>query len=591
MTTINTTPSSYDFDDLMSSLVVFMQAQEEFKDYNFTGAGLRELMRLLSYNSQHNALQNQFAFSELNLDSAQLRQNVVSIVSNLGYFTRGKTAARVTGDIVVVPKDNPAAGTSLTMKKDARFFANRDGGAVFFSPSKEYSTVLADGVFTFKDVVLVQGTWMFQSFISTSNEAVEAFVIPDANVDVQTMQVQVRQTETSSAYDVFNKFRTAYDLGPAAKTYFVKENRDGLFELEFGDGKISTRVKFGNVIIVEYLSTGGDTGNDVSALTPANGIGSYFDIRVDLKGSKSYGGADVEDIASIKKTAPLAVAAQGNAVNSRDYIAVVNEIFPDAQSVASWGGEENRPPHYGYTFVSVALANGQTLDAYQKAALKKDLERYNVGSIDVIMVDPEYIYLVAETVIRYNPRATALAEVPFKAKVTDYIRRFSAEKLESFGSYFDKSRLYQFINQIDRSIQGNRTSIRYEKRFTPAINFSGTYSFDFSRSLTPGSLLIDNFIVSDSNSLNFSYFIADAAGVLKLSKRDLETDNVVPLADVGVVDYESGKIDLVNFNPISILNGYVRLRVAPLGDESLRVYGRDLPIIQDVSINLEPTYE
>ncbi len=210
MTTINTTPASYDFEDLMNSFTVFMKSQSEFKDYNFEGSALKELFRLLSYNTQTIALQNQFAFSELNLDSAQLRQNVVSVAANFGYFSRGRTASRVLTDIVVTPKDSPALGDSLTMPKTTRFFANRDGAAVFFSPETEFSaTVGDDGVFLFESVPLVQGTWNFTSFLSSSNDAVEAFVIPDKNVDVNTIRVQVRDTETSSSYSVYNKFKSS----------------------------------------------------------------------------------------------------------------------------------------------------------------------------------------------------------------------------------------------------------------------------------------------------------------------------------------------------------------------------------------------
>jgi len=590
MTTIQTTPASYDFDDLMQSLKVFMQSQTEFKDYNFEGSGIRELMRLLAYDAQQRALQNQFAFSELNLDSAQLRQNVVTHAANLGYFSRGNTAASVPADIVVTPKDNPDEGTQLILRKDVRFFANRDGGAVFFSPDKEYVTTLVDGVYTFSNVRLVQGTWNFTSFLSSADDAVEAFVISDRNIDVDTMLVQVRENETTSAYTIFNKFKTAYDLGSTQTTYFVKENRDGLFEIEFGDGKVARKLSFGNVIIVEYLSTLGAVGNGIGILTPANGIGNYFDIQVDLKGEKSFGGSDFEDINTIKKAAPTSYAAQGNAVTAGDYAAIVKEIMPSAKSIIAWGGENNKPLKIGYTFVSVVLENGGVLSGPQKTSLKNDLEKYNVGPIDVIVVDPEYVYLVVDTTIGYNPRETALAEVPFTSKVTDFIKRFSKSKLEAFDAYFNKSKLIEFINRIDRSIKGNKTTVQYEKRFLPAINFVGTYSFDFDRSLMSGTLLIENFIVTDTDSTNFVYFINDVNGILKLQKRNTETDNVVFIKDIGQIDYENGRVDIVGFTPITILNGYVRLRVRPQGDESLQVFGKDIPTIETVNVKLEAAY-
>ena len=585
------TTTTHDFDDLLQSMIVFMQSQAEFKDYNFDGAGIRQIMRLLAYDAEQRALQNQFAFNELNLDTAQLRPNVVSIAANLGYFSRGRKAARIVTDITVTPKDSPSVGATLVLEKSVRFFANRDGGAVYFSPDQEYSAIINDdGQFVFSGVTLIQGTWTYASFLSSANDAVEAFVIPDGNVDVDTLNVQVRANETTASYDVYTKFKSAYDLGPEAKIFFVKENRNAQFEIEFGDGKVSRKLSFGNVVLLEFLSTDGESGNGIASLTPASGIGPYFDIKVDTLGAISYGGDAPESLSVIKKSAPMSFAAQGNAVTEGDYVAIARELFPDLKSVMAWGGENNNPPRMGYTFVSVSPADGQPLSAPQKAAIKAQLEQYNVGAIDVIVVDPEYIYLVVDTEVSYNPRETSLAAIPFQAKIVDFIKRYSSEKLEQFGAYFNKSQLISLINKIDRAIKGNKTTVQYEKRFLPALNFSGSYSFEFERTLMPGTLIVENFTVADTDFENYSYFIYDVDGLLKLAKRNTITDNVVDLQPIGQIDYSTGKVDLISFIPISIKNGYVRLRVRPQGDESLQAYGRNIEIIQEVNTTLEAKY-
>lgn len=583
----NTTPNSYDFDDLMQSFVVFMQSQAEFKDYNFDGSGLREVMRLLSYDAEQRALQNQFGLSEISLATAQIRANVVQAAADLGYFSKGKQAAKITVDIVVTPKDSPAPGTLLELSKAVKFFANRDGGAVYFSPSKDYTTTLGDdGLFTFSGVVLLQGVWSYVSFLSSANDSVEAFTIPDAKIDVDTMSVQVRATETTADYDTYTKFKSAYDLGAKSKVFFVKENRDGLFDIEFGDGKVANKLSFGNVILIEYLSTDGELGNEIAALTPASGVGQYFDIQVITNGETSYGGVAAEDISVIKKAAPMSFAAQGNAVTEGDYASVVRDLFPDVKSVIAWGGENNNPPRQGYTFVSVVMKSGLPLTPQQKVDIKEALEQYNVGSIDVIVVDPEYIYLVVDTLVEYKTIDTVLAPVPFTAKIKDYTKRFSSQKLEAFGVKFDKSQLISFINVIDKSIKGNITTVQYEKRFVPTLNFLGTYTFEFERTLMPGSLMVENFTVSDVDFLDYVYFIYDANGVLKLAKRNTITQNVVGIKDIGQINYTTGKIDIIGFQPISIKGGYVSLRVRPQGDESFKATGRNIPTIQDITINL-----
>lgn len=581
----NTTANSYDFDDLLQSMVVFMKSQDEFKDYNFEGAGIRQIMRMLAYDTEQRALQNQFGINELNLDTAQLRQNVVSQAANLGYFSKGKKAATILVDVTVTPKDNPAPGSTLVLDKNVRFFANRDGGAIYFTPDQEYSTTIENGLFVFTDVKLLQGTWSYVSFLSSADDAVEQFVIPDPKVDVDTLTIQVRKSETSSEYETYTKFRSAYDLGANKNVFFVKENRDGLFEIEFGDGKVASKLSFGNVILVEYLSTKGEGGNDVASLTPATGVDRYFDIVIDTKNELSYGGTAAESVSVIKKAAPLSFAAQGNAVTDGDYGAVARELFPSAKSVIAWGGENNNPPKQGYTFVAVSLVSGQPLTLQQKVDIKDELEKYNVGSIDVIVVDPEYVYLVIDTVVAYAPKETVIAAVPFKSKIDDYIKRFSTQKLEQFGSYFNKSQLVSFINVIDKAVKGNKTTVKYEKRFVPTLNFLGTYSFEFMRTLMPGSVYIDQFTVADTDFEGYTYYINDVNGVLKLSKSN--DSNVVVLQDIGQVNYETGKIDLIGFTPISIKNGYARLRVRPAGDESIQSSGSNILIIQEVNTLLE----
>lgn len=578
------TPSSYDFDDNLQGLITFMRSQPEFSDFNFDGSGLRALMRLLAYDAQQSAFRNQFTYNELSLGTAQLRENIVGLAADTGYFSRGRASATAVSTVVVTPKDSPTA--TLTMTKETRFFANRDGVILYFVPDQNYVAPLVDGVYTFTDIKLIQGVWTYASFASQSDNAVEQFVIADEGVDTDTLTVQVRNNDTSLGYEVYTKFQTAYDLGPSSRVYFLKENRDGLFEMEFGDGKVAKQLSYGNIILVEYLSTDGATGNGVNKLTPATGIGGYFDIKVTVK-DQAFGGAEKEDVASIRKNAPLSFAEQGSAVAPGDYVSITKKVFPEADSVIAWGGENNNPIQIGYVFLAVSLGNGQPLTSIQKETIKNLVEQFNVGSIDVIVVDPEYVFLIVDTTVSYNPRKTVLNEQSFVGKIEDYIRKFSSEKLEEFGVYFNKSKLVEYINKIDTAVSGNDTVVKYQKRFWPALNFSGTYSFDFARTILPGSVIVENFIVSDTDSAGFTYFIKDnGLGALELAKRAAETGNVVTLRTIGQVDYSTGKIDLVAFRPIAILNGFVSLIVKPVGDESLQGFGKD--ILRIDSINVTP---
>ena len=555
---MSTNYSSNDFNDIMDSLVLFMKSQEEFTDMNFDGSAIRELLRVLAYNAQHQAFQNNFVYNELQIDSAQLRANITSIASKLGYVPSSSRAARTRVSVVIAPSDPDVAAATLTITRDHQFYANKDGQTFILSPITEYTANLVGGKYTFDNVTLIQGTWAINGYLVTTQYGNESFVIPNTGIDTDTLDVVVRDSETASLQVPYKSFATAYDLGSESKLYFLKENRNGFYEFKFGDGKLSKRLDYNNVVTIRYLITQGDAGNDLSLITPASSIGGFYDIKVTNLIERTYGGADAEGIESIRTLAPISFTTSGNAVTPGDYVTLTKKLYPESSDVICWGGEDNVPPRYGDVFLSVIPKHSDFLSAGQKADLVAILKQYNVGSITPVVVDPVYTYVTVNSRIKYVPDTIRISENSLKQKIQDYCKLFSRDKMEKFGGSLDMSKFSEFINNIDATIQGNYTTIVYEKRFSPTLNISGSYVVDFAHKLSPGSINISGFTIADVGYESWSHAILDdKLGNLFMVRQKSGFADVVVYKDLGTVDYNTGVIHINGFTPRTTPLNYV----------------------------------
>lgn len=582
--------ASNDFNDIMDSLVLFMKSQNEFKDMNFDGSAIRELLRVLAYNTQQIAYQNNFVYNELQLDTAQLRQNVTSIASRLGYTPSSKSAAKIKVKLVITPSDLASALPSLVMSKSVQFYATKDSQTFILSPNVDYVASLVGGVYTFNDVTLLQGVWAANSFMVQSNEQYASYVVPNSGVDTNTLTVAVRTSENTSVQTLYSPFKTAYDLDPIAKLYFLRENRDGLYEFKFGDGNFSAKVAYGNIVTVSYMVTKGAEGNNLTSISPASSINGYYDIAITPIDARTYGGSDQEGIESIRSLAPITFAAAGNAVVPGDYVALAKKLFPETLDAISWGGEINVPPAYGNVFVSVIPKNSESLSASQKVDLAYVLSKYNVGSITVKVVDPTYTYVNVNSNVKYSASALNISLSALVIKIDDYLKIYSKEKMEKFGGNLDMSVVSEFINRIDASIKGNSTMITYEKRFVPAVNATNSYSFSFGHAIEPESLNITGFTVVDLDSAGWTYKIVDSvSGVLSVIKVNAQAGVIVIEDDIGTVDHDTGYVTINTFRPNTLTDAYVKAIAYPnaYGDQSM--VGIKNSIIKFNNINVTTT--
>ncbi len=581
------TYTSYDFDTIVADLKRFAKSQDEFKDFNFEGSAISAFIRLLAYNANQYAFTSNMLFNELHMDSAQQRNNVASIASFLSYVPSSRRAASMVVDIIVKPEDGSVAPSQLVMSRGTRFMAVKDGTPFTFCPETEYSAPLSlDGSYTFTNVKLLQGIWTANTF-DVEGTAISTYRIPNSAVDTDTMSVSVQVSPTVVKRNTYSRYTTPHSLGSNATIYFLSQDREGYYQIEFGDDQIARRLDDGNIVAVRYMVTEGEAGNGVKGLTAVSSVSGYTNVSIVEKQERSSGGADVETIESIKKASSLGFRSGGAAVVSDDYSHITKEVYPEADDVISWGGDKATPPRYGYTYVAVKPKGSETLSAAQKADLVAQLEKYNVGSTTPIIADPTYLYLNVQSKVKYDPSLTTLDAVPLKKKIQDRLAIFSSSNLEKFGRDFDMSQMSAFIKNLDVSFLGNVTTVVYERHVKPELNFFGSYTMAFNKSVKPGSVKVTGFTVSDTD-LGYTYSIVDdTKGALVLQKQKGTT--VKALGAAGSVDYTTGLVNLIKFRPNGVLSdGYVKVVAESSSyDLDVKAVRGDIIKVNTVTVELE----
>lgn len=543
-----------DFDTLMTQFESFIKTNPEFANYDFKGGGLKAISRLLAYNSTMQAFQNQQMFNELHLSTAENRSSAAELTSMISYVPGSKTGSTITVNVVVTPANPDTAKSQIILNKEVVFTGNKDGVSYTFSPTQEYTAVFdtTSEKYTFNDVELKQGVWTTDVF-EVQGSSIESYEITNSDIDISTLAVTVQASSTDNQREVYTRFFTAHQLGVTEQIFYLQLNRQGYYELYFGDDQISKKLPDGSIVIAQYTTTSGELGDGISVLTPGGSIGGYSDITIGLVDDKSRGGSEYESLESIKRYAPQKNASVGNAVNYSDYEVILKENFADVDDVKVWGGEDNNPKKYGYVIISVKPKSDETLTTSQKTSMIEFLSTYNVGSIDPIMVDPEYFYINVTSTVQFDYKSSSLNVNTLTSKIVDFAREYSSNVLEKFGSRIIKSRMLRLVDNVDTNIIGNHTQLQYEKRIIPSINTIGSYNISFNHEIDESGVYIEGYtLFHNVIGVPEFYMKDDGNGALISYRKDPDGTVNVLTSSAGTVDYDSGTINITNFNPTEL---------------------------------------
>ena len=581
--------SELDFDKIKANLKTFLQSQTQFQDYDFDGSGLSILLDVLSYNTHYLSYIANMSTNELYLDSADIRNNIVSLAKMLGYTPSSPRAPRASINI----KLNDAIGSSVTMQKGTVFGTIVDTVEYQYVTNEDITISPIDGVYEFNNVTVYEGTLVTFKYAYDINDPDQKLIVPTNTADTSTLKVTVQNSTTDTIQAVYTLAGGYNSVASDSKVYFIQESIDGKFQIYFGDGVTGKKLSDGNIIILEYVITNRTDSNGASTFALNGNIGGYTNVTISTD-SNSQGGSEGETNESIKFNAPLQYTAQDRAVTATDYETLVKSIYPNALSVSAWGGEDDETPQYGVVNISIKAASGSTLTDTTKADIVTQLRPFNVASVRPVIKDPETTSLLITSNVKYNEKSTAKTASTIKADIITTLINYNTENLQKFDAVFRYSKVTGLIDDTDESILSNITTVKIRKNLTPILLTSAKYSIYFRNALynphsghlaTTGGILSSTGFKIDGND-NECFFDDDGAGNVRLYYMFSGVKSYLNSTQ-GTIDYSSGAITINSLNIASITNiggktsTIVQLTVIPNSNDVVPV--RDQIIEIDVA--------
>ena len=489
-----------DYDQIRANLKTFMQNQTELVDYDFEGSALSTLIDVLAYNTFYNAFNANVQANELYLDTAQVRNNIVSHAKSLGYLPRSRTSPFADLDVTV----NSPSGTpsSLTVSRGTKFSSTINNKKFNFVNLESKTISPVNGVYKFSSLRINQGTLKTFTYTVDDSDTRQKYEIPDTNVDTNSMVVKVFPNAASSNSDIYSLVSNIVNVSGTSEVYFLQEGLDGKYEIYFGDNSFGKKLAAGNVVSIEYLVTDGVEANNATSFALEGNIQGNTNVTLALV-NKAAGGAAREDIESIRFNAPLSFLSQNRVVTADDYSTIIKNQYANAETVSVWGGEENDPPEYGKVFVSVKPKNAATLTASEKAFIRDSiLKPKNIVSITPELIDPTFLYIKLGVFVKYDPNLTSLTAGELTQKVRQVISDYNDTNLKKFDGVFRHSQLLGEIDNADTSILNSTCNVSIQKRLTPTLNQALKYVVNFDNGFFSNVGAADSIISSTTFTFN-----------------------------------------------------------------------------------------
>jgi len=518
-----------DFDQIKNNLKSYLQQQSEFTDYDFEGSSLGVLLDILAYNTHYNAYYLNMVANEAFLDTAMLRDSVVSHAKTLNYIPYSYSAPRAITTITVETNDT-TPGT-LTLSRGQTFSSNLiDNMSYNFTTLQDYTVTKSNTQFVFENVSLYEGRLVNYNFSFTRNSNPKSiFQLPDNNIDTNTLYVTVTDNVGNTATQVYNHVSDVLDVDPTTNAYFIQEARNGNYEIYFGDGVIAKQLVDGSTVSVSYLITNGTTANKANGFVPDGPIGIYSIVDV-VVNDIAAGGAIREPVDSVKYSAAAQYATQNRLVTFKDYETYIRSKYPSIDSLSVWGGETDIPPVYGKVYISLKPKTNYFISETEKQRIITDIiNPKSIVAVQSEIRDPEYLYLIVETSVQYDPKKTTLKEDAIKTNIRNSILSYRDTNLNRFGASFVLSKLQEAVDNTDvNSFIGSEATVRVQRRFEPNIGNSASYTVKFNVPIHRGT------ITNKLKSTEFDVF--DTSGVRRTAQFDEAPQSYTGISEILVTN-------------------------------------------------------
>jgi|TARA_B110000046_G_scaffold18993_1_gene18125 hypothetical protein len=569
--------SELDFNSIKNSITNYMAADETFSDYSFEGSALSSLTDLLAYNTYYNSFYLNMIANEMFLDTARMRNNVASKAKLLGYLPTSARSARATISATFeITNSTGRSNTELSVLKINRDFVFKfsDLGIDYrFVPDitrivdRQRVEDLGDGtykhVYEIFDLVVVQGVEVVENYVVDTTDPNQKFFMSNSNVDTTSLRVLIRENRESSYFEEFKLNTDTMKLSDISRTYFLQESHEEKYEVVFGDGVLGKELITGNVVSLTYLITDGAVVNGLTGSMNLLGKTGVAGLKLSTEGAapdnltiigRTFGGADRETTDSIRFYAPRTFEGQNRAVTVRDYMTIIPKIFPQAESMNVWGGEDNDPPQYGRIFMSIKPSKGLYLSSSEKDdIITKLMRNYSVVSLKPVIMDPEFLRLKLTIQVKYDDESTLIEESELKLAVRNSVIEYNRKFLNDFNSYFRYSQLLATIDETDTSITNNLTTMSLINEQSVTYNTVAEYTFNFSNALQPGSVYSNGFNVAGSSEI---YYLDDnSLGSIRFYTVTGNNTKVYSATLGGTINYTTGTIVISGVAITSVLQG------------------------------------
>ena len=569
--------SNLDFDQIKTTLKDYLQTNANFTDYDFEGSNLSTVVDLLAYNTYITSYNANMVTNEVFIDSATLRENIVSLARNIGYLPRSRKASLTSVSFFVDTTDIIPSPSIVTLKKGV--VATTAGAfgqqSYIFSILEDISVPVFNNIAEFTDIVVYEGNVLNIDFTYSLRNPTQKFIIPNAGVDTELISVHVKSNEQSTRKTKYNAHSSLFDIGRDSKVYYLQEIEDERYQLLFGDGVFGKKLEEGNFIEADYIVTNGDTGNGVGRLSFGGNLtysrnGEDYNITsgISLMTTNAYatGGEMIESIDSIRKFAPRIYASQNRAVTAADYESLVPaRIYPETESISVFGGEELIPPQYGKVFISIKPRTGDFLPNLIKENIKMRLKKYAVAGIVPEILDLKYLYLEIRSQIYFNSNLARNGAVVSDIVQNNANKYAESSELNKYGARFKYSKFLNIVDQSHEAITSNITTVEMRRDLRLVLNKVTEYSIGFGnqfhiRSMSGYNIKSSGFTIE---GITNTVYISDIPNTNRVTGSlflfTIPNPNsyspTIIRRNIGVINYVSG---IITLNPIVTTSGKIK---------------------------------
>ena len=569
--------SNLDFNQVKTSLKEYLKANSTFTDYDFEGSNLSSIIDVLAYNTYITSYNANMVANEVFIDSATLRENVVSLARNIGYVPRSRKAATSSISFFVDCSGVIPTPATLTLKKGpvASSEGAFGGQSFIFSILEDITVPVNDGIAYFDDIIISEGTLLTSNFTYSGRNPNQKFILPNSGIDTALLSVTVKGNQQSTTSTKYTTQDSLLDVKSDSKVYFLQEIENERYEIFFGDGIFGKKLEEGNFITINYITCNGDSANGVNQfqfsgkLTYTRNSQEYTvttGISLLTTGVTAQGGEVIESVDSVKKFAPRIYASQNRALTANDYETLIpSKIYPETESISVFGGEELVPPQYGKVFISIKPRTGDFLPNLIKENIKMRLKKYAVAGIVPEILDLKYLYLEVDSKVYYNSNMAPSAEYVSTLVQENTTKYSESTELNRYGARFKYSKFLSIIDDSSEAVTSNITTVQMRRDLRVALNSFAEYQIGFGNEFYIKSMdgynikssafkttdSTDDVYLSDIPNTNretgslFLFTLPDAGS----------TNPTIIKRNVGNINYKKG---IITINPINIISGKLK---------------------------------